>query len=77
MPAGRDVASSAEGRRRKAARAEPAGAGLGRWCLWGFDGCRRSGAAQGTGLMAARGGLVGGAIATVVAKRVCSGAQAR
>ena len=44
---------------------------------WGFDGCCRSGAAQGTGLMEARDGLVGRELATGVAQRVVSGAQAR
>ena len=37
-----------------------------RWGLWGFDGWRRLGAAQGTGLMEAREHLVGGAIAAGV-----------
>ena len=76
MPAGRDVASSTEGRRPKAAREGTRGGRAGRWGLWGFDGCRRSGAAQGTGLMAARERLVGGAIATGVAQSAVMRAQA-
>jgi hypothetical protein len=58
MPAGRSVASSTEGRRPKAAREGTRGGRARLWGLWGFNGCRRSGAAQGTGLMEARDGLV-------------------
>jgi hypothetical protein len=76
MPAGRDVAGSAEGRRPKAAREGTRGGRARRWGLWGFDGCRRSGAAQGTGLMAARERLVGGAIAAGVAQSAVTRAQA-
>ena len=76
MPAGRNVASSTEGRRRKAAREGTRGGRARRWGLWGFDGCRRSGAAQGTGLMAARERLVGGGMATGVAQRTVLRAQA-
>jgi len=76
MPAGRNVASSTEGRRRKAAREGTRGGRARRWGLWGFDGCRRSGAAQGTGLMEARDGLVGRGMATGVAQRAVLRAQA-
>jgi hypothetical protein len=77
MPAGRDVAGSAGGRRPKASREGTRGGPGSILGLWGFDGCRRSGAAQGTGLMEARDGLVGRELATGVAQRVVSGAQAR
>lgn len=44
--------------------------------LWGFDGCRRSGAVQGTGLMGARDDLFGGAIAAGAAQGAVTRAQA-
>ena len=67
MPASRNVASSTEGRRPKAAREGTRGGRMRRWGLWGFDGCGRLGAALGPALIEVLEGLVGGEIATGVA----------
>ena len=69
MPAGREVAGSARAGIRNPPGEEPAGAGLGRWGLWGCDGGRRSGAAPRAGLMASRERLFGRGMATGVAQR--------
>lgn len=46
------------------------------WGLWEFDGCRRLGAAPGTGAMEVGERLVGRGMASGVAQRTVSRAQA-
>ena len=72
MPAGREGAGSAEGRRPKAAREGTRGGRTRLWGLWGFGGWRWPGAALGPGLIEGLEGLVDKEIGAGGAKRAAS-----